>query len=175
MWNCLTGGNGDHHGCILADYMGLGKTLQTLALTMCLLQSNHVKQMIVLCTKTLLGVWKDECHNWLGNKLVPSVAFGEGKEVRATVKRFANGQNRMLVMHYHQFTANFSEIKKANIDLLIMDEGHHLKSLKIDCVHRILSLRCRKRLLLSGTLLQNNLKELYTLMSVVNPGILGNP
>jgi SNF2 family DNA or RNA helicase len=58
MYECLTGLKGHKiTGCILADFMGLGKTLQTLTLIRCLLIKKEVKKVLVLCPLTLLKVW----------------------------------------------------------------------------------------------------------------------
>lgn len=58
--------------------------------------------------------------------------------------------------------------------MLIFDEGHRLKNKKSKLFLKIVSFKCRKRILLTGTPIQNNLDELYTCISVVNPLIFGN-
>ena len=58
MHNCVNGSKGPLvSGCILADYMGLGKTLQTLALMYSLLKTKKIKKAVVVCPLTLLTVW----------------------------------------------------------------------------------------------------------------------
>lgn len=80
MYECLTGLKGPKiTGCILADFMGLGKTLQTLSLIRCLLIKKEVKKVLVLCPLTLLKVWEKECLKWMGNKLSPLVALGSSQ------------------------------------------------------------------------------------------------
>ena len=59
MYECLTGQKGQKiSGCILADFMGLGKTLQTLTLIRCLLIKKIVSKVLVVCPLTLLKVWE---------------------------------------------------------------------------------------------------------------------
>lgn len=58
MYSCLNGSKGPAiTGCILADYMGLGKTLQTLALSYTMLKMQKVNKIVVVCPLTLLSVW----------------------------------------------------------------------------------------------------------------------
>lgn len=59
MYGCLNGRKGPNiNGCILADYMGLGKTLQTLALSYSMIKSGVIKKFVVVCPLTLLTVWE---------------------------------------------------------------------------------------------------------------------
>ena len=59
MYECLSGKRGlSITGCILADYMGLGKTLQLLALAYAMLKNKDVKKAVVVCPLTLLNVWE---------------------------------------------------------------------------------------------------------------------
>lgn len=58
MYECLSGQKGNNiEGCILADFMGLGKTLQTLTLIRCLLIKKIVSKVMVICPLTLIKVW----------------------------------------------------------------------------------------------------------------------
>ncbi len=59
MYKCLSGQKGPEiEGCILADYMGLGKTLQALVLVYSMLKSNFIKKAIIVTPLTLVKVWK---------------------------------------------------------------------------------------------------------------------
>lgn len=59
MYACISGKkNNALHGCILADFMGLGKTLQTLALTYSMIRSKEIKKFVIVCPLTLLDVWE---------------------------------------------------------------------------------------------------------------------
>ena len=65
-------------------------------------------------------------------------------------------------------------MKNAAFDIIIADEGHRLKSANIKTAQAIRSLNCRRRVLLSGTPVQNNLEEFYYVVDFVNPGLFGN-
>lgn len=77
MYECLAGLKGPNiQGCILADFMGLGKTLQTLALIRCLFIKQMATKVMVVCPLTLVKVWEKECSKWMVGKLNPLVACG---------------------------------------------------------------------------------------------------
>ncbi len=59
-------------------------------------------------------------------------------------------------------------------DLLVMDEGHRLKNKNSKMVKLLKNFSCRRRVILTGTPLQNNLDELYTCISIINPILFGN-
>ena len=87
-------------GCILADYMGLGKTLQTLAHMYSMLKQGMIKKALIVCPLTLLSVWERETKKWLPNKLNPLICDGDGAATIKTVDTFASSEYRMLVMSY---------------------------------------------------------------------------
>ena len=77
MYECLAGKKKDDlRGCILADHMGLGKTLQTLTVCFCMLRQSLLNKFIVVCPLTLLSVWENETKKWLDKKLNPLVCYG---------------------------------------------------------------------------------------------------
>lgn len=101
MYECLSGLRGAKiTGCILADFMGLGKTLQTLTLIRCLLINKVVSKVLVLCPLTLLKVWEKECTKWMGSKLNPLVALGSSQDIEKVVRMFSSYEYRMLVATY---------------------------------------------------------------------------
>lgn len=62
-----------------------------------------------------------------------------------------------------------------NVDLLVCDEAHRIKNSNIKTAQVLNQLNCKKKILLTGTPLQNDLQELYTLIDFANPNILGSP
>jgi DNA repair and recombination RAD54-like protein len=76
----------------------------------------------------------------------------------------------MLVLSYEGFY-RFIDILENKCDLIVFDEGHRLKNKNSKAYKKILNFSCRKRVLLTGTPLQNNLEELYTCISIVNPSM----
>ena len=79
----------------------------------------------------------------------------------------------MLVLSYEGFY-RFIDILDRKCDLIVFDEGHRLKNKNSKVYKKILNFTCRKRVLLTGTPLQNNLDELYTCISIVNPSLFSS-
>lgn len=81
---------------------------------------------------------------------------------------FIDYDYRFLIVSYENFYKNSDALSK-KCELLIFDEGHRLKNKKSKFFKKIQSFKCKKRILLTGTPLQNNLNELYTCIAIVNP------
>jgi len=65
------------------------------------------------------------------------------------------------------------EIEKLNFDLMVCDEGHRLKNNSTNTYIALTKIECKRRIILTGTPIQNELAEFYALIDFVNPGILG--
>jgi DNA repair and recombination protein RAD54B len=88
--------------------------------------------------------------------------------MKQKVHDFIRNSNKVLIMSY-EGALIYSEILSKNIDLLICDEGHRLKNTKIKIFRTLNSFRTKKRILVTGTPLQNNLEELFACVTFVNP------
>lgn len=168
-------------GAILADEMGLGKTLQTIALIMTLLRQScyfssvttgMVEKVLIVCPLTLVVNWKREFRKWVGRSSVGLLAVeGDG---RSEVERFVSGrQYQVLILGYERLRNCVSELAKAlpAIGLVVCDEGHRLKSKDTKTTKCFDLLPTRRRLLLTGTPIQNDLREFYTMVDFVYPGL----
>ena len=88
--------------------------------------------------------------------------------MKQKVKNFVETSNRVLIMSY-EGSLLFHQILKKKVDLLICDEGHRLKNVKIKLFSVLNSFKTNKRVLVTGTPLQNNLEELFACVTFVNP------
>jgi DNA repair and recombination RAD54-like protein len=192
MFDCVSQVRGfDGQGCILADDMGLGKTLQSIALMYTLLMTGMdmqptVKRSIVVCPTSLVKNWDDEIIKWLHGR-VKTVALFEAKRemVIKGIKQFIEGSKRprpgfsaqVLIISYETFRMHaqkFADTPEC-CELLICDEAHRLKNANSQINKALSSLACRKRVLLSGTPMQNDLEEFFAMVDFTNPNILGTP
>ncbi|CBZ52243.1 hypothetical protein NCLIV_020290 [Neospora caninum Liverpool] len=170
MYNQLLEGG----GCILADTMGLGKTIQAISLLwVAVSQPAGLRPLAtkccVVCPASLVGNWTHEVKKWLGNRLTFVVASGDGKETKAILQQFTSANIcKLVIVSYDQLRKLCGTIT-SSIDILICDEGHRLKSSKSQTALHLQKLRCRHRLILSGTPLQNDMDELYACCSFVRP------
>ncbi|RMY82936.1 hypothetical protein D0862_11858 [Hortaea werneckii] len=165
-------------GAILADEMGLGKTLQTIALLWTLMKQNPiygdspvVKKALIVCPVTLITNWKKEIHKWLSKDKV-GVFVADNKKNRLT--DFTHGKcYNIMIVGYEKLRTIQEDLQKATgIDIVIADEGHRLKTAQNKSALAIKSLNTERRIILSGTPIQNDLAEFYTMVDFVNPGLL---
>ncbi|KAJ8672727.1 hypothetical protein QAD02_003987 [Eretmocerus hayati] len=179
LYKCIMGmNNPNYKGAILADEMGLGKTLQCIALIWTLLKKGPynggkpvLKRVIITAPASLCGNWNKEFKRWLGSiKISPYVVDSKQK-----VKDFTKTPRaRVMIISYEMFLRNVDDVNSLNFDLLICDEGHRLKNSEVKLIKSLNQLSCRRRILLTGTPVQNDLQEFYTLANFVNPGIFGS-
>lgn len=188
LFNCTSGnfirtGEGGQ-GAVLADEMGLGKSLQAIALIWTLLKQGPfgaplAKKAVIVCPASLVRNWVNEIRKWLGDERLKPVALESGVstyESKEAMAAFINGNvKRLLVISYEMFRANASQIYQSQCGLMICDEGHRLKSACGNkTIEALKKLPCRRRVILSGTPVQNDLEEFFALCDFVNPGCLNS-
>lgn len=167
-------------GCILADDMGLGKTLQTIALIWTLVKQNPtykddavVKKVLIVCPVTLVQNWKKEFRKWLGRDKLGVMAFGDDG---SRLSMFDGRNFKVMIVGYERLQKIAEDLTRgAGIDLVICDEGHRLKTLQNKSAKAIETLNTARRIILSGTPIQNDLSEFFAMVNFVNDGVLGSP
>ena len=181
-------------GAILAHCMGLGKTLQTISLTQTVLQNPEVdvERVMVICPVNTVKNWQDEYDKWLtGDLEVEVYEMSKEKDNWGRADRLQQWfrEGGVLIIGYEMFRNLVNEkngkFKKRQReifnrclldpgpDLVVCDEGHLLKNEKSainKAVNRISTIR---RIVLTGTPLQNNLKEYFEMVNFVKPHLLG--
>jgi len=172
-------------GTILADDMGLGKTLQSVGLIYTLLTQGFevgspiARKVIVVTPTSLVSNWKNEIVKWLGTGRVNTVALSEvGREnIESGIDAYTapNSKVHVLIISYDSFRRQVEKLNKPGLcDLLICDEAHRLKNNKTSTYEALDSLPCRRRVLLSGTPMQNDLSEFFSMINFTNRHILGD-
>eukprot|EP00736_Rhodelphis_marinus_P007109 Rmarinus@m.22148 len=185
MYHCVTseeeayGGQGS--GCILADAPGLGKTLQTITLLWTLLKQSKtgkpkVKKALIVTPSSIVRNWSNEFRKWLGTQRLRPLVISGGSESASTVDDFVKIERyQVLILSYDMARSYAEKLREIQIGVLVCDEGHRLKKLGGTKLWKNLtSLRVSRRVILSGTPLQNDLKEFFALAEFVKPGILGD-
>ncbi|KAH8728210.1 DNA repair and recombination protein RAD26 [Phaeosphaeriaceae sp. PMI808] len=179
LYECVMGMRCEGEGAIMADEMGLGKTLQTITLLWTLMKQNPVHESkpvvtkaLIVCPAGLVDNWKREFRKWLGNERI-GVFVANGKDKKITDFTMGKAYNIMII-GYEMLRTVQEELKKGSgIDIIIADEGHRFKTANNKAMLAIQSLNTERRIILSGTPLQNDLGEFYTAIDFVNPGLLG--
>lgn len=181
--NFFTTGEGGE-GAILADEMGLGKSLQAIALMWTLLKQSPtgtplLRKAIIVCPASLVQNWVNEVKKWLGDERLTPVSLESGNstfESKQSMATFINGTVKpLLIISYEMFRSYSEQIYNSSCGLVICDEGHRLKSSQgnktIDALRK---LPCRRRVILTGTPVQNDLEEFFAVCDFVNPGCLNS-
>lgn len=174
-------------GCIMADEMGLGKTLQCLALMWTLLKQSPrgkrtIEKCIIVCPSSLVRNWANEIIKWLGEGVLTPLAV-DGKSTKSSdlgqaLQQWsvATGRNivrPVLIISYETLRRNVDKLAGTEVGLMLADEGHRLKNGDSLTFTALNSLRCERRVILSGTPIQNDLSEYFSLLNFANPGYLG--
>ncbi|XP_030250104.1 DNA repair and recombination protein RAD54B [Sparus aurata] len=165
------------YGAILADEMGLGKTLQSVALSWTLLKQGPyggkpvAKRVLVVTPGSLVQNWGAEFNKWLGRERINVFTVDQDHRVEQFV---LSPLHSVLVISYEMLLRSLEQIQKVDFGLVICDEGHRLKNSSIKTSSALSSLSCQRRVILTGTPVQNDLQEFYAIIEFVNPGILGS-
>ncbi|KDQ57711.1 hypothetical protein JAAARDRAFT_156637 [Jaapia argillacea MUCL 33604] len=180
LYECVMGlRKHEGQGCILADEMGLGKTLQTIALVWTLLKQNPysgagpiIGKALIVCPVSLVHNWKAEFHKWLGKD---RVGVFVGDKDKTVIKQFLNSRiHQVLVIGYERLRTVIGDLAYCNppIGLIICDEGHRLKSANNKTSMMFDALKTPRRIILSGTPIQNDLSEFHAMADFCNPDLL---
>ena len=188
LYRCVTGLIDEKaNGCIMADEMGLGKTLQCIALMWTLLKQSPeagkstIQKCVIACPSSLVRNWANELVKWLGKDAVTPFAV-DGKaskeELTQQLKQWAVASGRsvvrpVLIVSYETLRLNVDNLSNTPIGLLLCDEGHRLKNGESQTFTALNGLNVDRRVILSGTPIQNDLMEYFSLLNFANPSLLG--
>ena len=153
-------------GACLADDMGLGKTLQAIAL-LSNLHEEKKKKSIVIMPKSLIYNWENEIKKF-SPKLKVGVYYGINRDFSSLRKV------DVILTTYGTVRNDIENLLEHKFDLLILDESQNIKNINSQTTKAVLLLNAKKRVALSGTPIENNLLELYSLFRFLNPEMFGS-
>uniref|UniRef100_W8AIW8 Helicase ARIP4 n=1 Tax=Ceratitis capitata TaxID=7213 RepID=W8AIW8_CERCA len=191
-------------GCILAHCMGLGKTLQLIALLHTVISYKELKtsKVLVLCPKSTVMNWADEIDRWLGPLKPKYYTFHDTSDINDKIQILKDWSMaspsaagilligyeafRTLVFYHSYKNRSIAQSRLENIrndvdkyllspgaDLVVCDEGHIIKNSKSAISLAVSQIKTQKRIVLTGTPIQNNLKEYYSMVNFIKPLFLG--
>eukprot|EP00064_Thunnus_orientalis_P002982 superscaffoldBa00000234_g2990 len=171
------------HG-ILCDDMGLGKTLQSI----CILAGDHYLRAqeyaktkaadcspmpsLVVCPPTLTGHWVDEVGKFCTKEYLNPLHYTGPPTERMRLQHQVKKHN-LVVASYDVVRNDIDFFRNIKFNYCILDEGHVIKNGKTKLSKAIKQLAANFRLILSGTPIQNNVLELWSLFDFLMPGFLG--
>ncbi|CAA0411848.1 unnamed protein product [Arabidopsis thaliana] len=181
LWSLHTQGKGG----ILGDDMGLGKTMQICSFLAGLFHSKLIKRALVVAPKTLLPHWMKELAT-VGLSQMTREYYGtstkareydlhhilQGKGILLTTYDIVRNNTKALQGDDHYTDEDDEDGNKW--DYMILDEGHLIKNPNTQRAKSLLEIPSSHRIIISGTPIQNNLKELWALFNFSCPGLLGD-
>ncbi|KAJ3108454.1 hypothetical protein HDU97_001161 [Phlyctochytrium planicorne] len=161
---------------ILADEMGLGKTLQTIAFIAHLVEMKVWGPYLIISPLSTLSNWVSEIHRFAPslNVLLYHGSSVERKALRTEKMSVLDSNFPIIVTSYEISMRDRRYLQKFNWKYIIIDEGHRLKNFNCRLLRELKTYPCANRLILSGTPLQNNLAELWSLLNFLMPDIFKN-
>jgi superfamily II DNA or RNA helicase len=158
--------------CLAIAEPGSGKTLATLCATE--IVKNTIKYVIVVCPKSLVMVWQQECFKWLSKCLTNMCFVYDTPSWQQGWQKLGG----VLVMSHDQFKTldDFSNLIMApDKTAVVIDEGHLCKNPTTQLYRAVESLKLvfHRIVMLTGTPLQNSMDEFFCLLNLLRPGIVG--
>jgi len=153
---------------LLADEVGLGKTIEAGLLLREFLLRGLAKRVLILVPTPLVSQWNEE----LETKFRLEFAVATGARLRARPGYWAENDLVLASIGLAKSRKNFDAVTAASWDLVIVDEAHHCKNRATLNWKLVDSLKRRHLFLLTATPVQNNLVELYNLLTLLEPGHL---
>ncbi|TQS32678.1 hypothetical protein Golomagni_07001, partial [Golovinomyces magnicellulatus] len=165
---------------ILADEMGLGKTVQTISLLALLReQENYLGPHLIVAPLSTLSNWMDEFNHWTPS--IPVVMYHgnatQREEIfkKSMMKHLKGGRPTdkfpVVCTSYEMVLRDQHNLSRINWEFIIIDEGHRMKNADAKLFQQLRQFTSATRLLITGTPLQNNLKELWSLLHFLLPDI----
>jgi len=157
---------------LLADQMGTGKTVMSTTAMRILFLKGKIKKAVIIVPTNLITVWEEHLKKW-----APELVFITLNESKNSRRLLYQKESHIYLVSYdtlkndYKFSKEIIKEFRKGIDLIILDEAHNIKNpdaLKTRAV-KYISKNAKIRWALSGTPLQNNLKELLSLYEFLNP------
>ena len=154
-------------GALLADEMGLGKTVQLLALIASRFGAGDDPALVV-CPASLVTNWEREAR-----RFIPDMRVGViGASGRREMDKLLDG-NELVIISYAAARMNAAKLGKRRFSFLVLDEAQHIKNPGSENAKSCKNLTSARRIVLSGTPLENSPEDLWSIMDFLQPGMLG--
>ncbi|MDI6601214.1 MAG: SNF2 helicase associated domain-containing protein [Thermoanaerobacteraceae bacterium] len=158
-------------GGILADDMGLGKTLQGLALLLSEKEEHNLygRPAVVVCPTSLVYNWESEAKRFTPSLNVMVISGNRSERERMIAD--ADGYD-LVVTSYPLIRRDIELYKDREFSFCILDEAQHIKNPLSDSARSVKEIKSRRRFAFTGTPIENNLTELWSIFDFLMPGYL---
>lgn len=161
--------------CILGDEMGLGKTAQSIACIEYQRQFGEATDpFLIVAPLTTLGHWKREIETWTNMNCVLYCGNAKDKKIIQTYEMWCEGADNLvkpdvILSSFEHVMRDSGVFQSISWETMIIDEAHRMKGTKGATRTCIAGIECQWILLLTGTPVQNNVKELFGLLNLLDP------
>ncbi|MCH5277723.1 MAG: SNF2 helicase associated domain-containing protein [Desulfovibrionaceae bacterium] len=156
-------------GGILADEMGLGKTIQTLSFIQHMVNKGASGPNLIVVPTSVLPNWDREASRFVP-RLSRVIVYGTRRE--SIFHKIADAD--LVITTYALLRRDLEELEQHNFNAIILDEAQNIKNPNTITARAVRNIHARMRLCLSGTPIENNLFELWSLFEFLMPGFLGS-
>eukprot|EP01097_Dermamoeba_algensis_P009544 TRINITY_DN6740_c0_g1_i1.p1 TRINITY_DN6740_c0_g1~~TRINITY_DN6740_c0_g1_i1.p1 ORF type:complete len:905 (+),score=157.06 TRINITY_DN6740_c0_g1_i1:319-2715(+) len=158
-------------GGVLGDDMGLGKTVQVVAFLICLFSCSLIKRVLILAPVSVMEHWRKTISAW--SKLRVEFFHGTSKAKRETSLQAINDRGGFCISSYGMVLSSADKLSQCmEWDYMILDEGHKIKNPNIKLSKVLPVIRAKNKVVLTGTPIQNNLQEMWSLFNYACSGKL---
>ncbi len=165
MWGRLEA----YQGAVLADDMGLGKTLQTIALVESLMAQDETGVALVVMTASLLGNWRAEWQKFAPGRRVLTLHGAERDSLRDQVR-----PGTVVLTTYGTLGRDLAWHLGRRYQVVVADEASLMRNPDTDLAKVMFKLDASRRLALTGTPMENGIRDLWSIFRFVQPGWLGS-
>lgn len=152
---------------LLADDMGLGKTLQSIALIRLL--GSPGSPTLVVCPKSLIGNWERELEKFAPGLKVLPLHGASRKEAFGSIPR-----HHVVITTYQLIVRDLAEYRKTEFSAVVLDEASYIRNPDTEAAKALRQLRATRRFALTGTPLENGVRDLWSIYHFLLPGYLGS-
>ncbi|MDX2269621.1 MAG: DEAD/DEAH box helicase [Bryobacter sp.] len=158
-------------GACLADDMGLGKSIQTLAFLLARKPQQEAPVLLV-CPTSVIGNWQRECQRFAPSLRV-WVHHGADRRKHEDFQRVV-AKHDLVVASYPLIHRDLKSLSQIEWEGIVLDEAQNIKNATAKQSQAVRSLKGGFKIALTGTPIENSVGDLYSLMQFLNPGHLGN-
>lgn len=169
----------NNRNCILADEMGLGKTIQSLTFVNSVWEYGIRGPFLIIAPLSTIPNWQREFEGWTDMNVVVYHGSQQSKSMLQEYEFYYKNEQgepikeitkfNVLITTFEIIVTDFQELKSFNWRICVIDEAHRLKNRNCKLLEGLRQLHLEHRVLLSGTPLQNNVNELFSLLNFLEP------
>lgn len=183
-------------GALLGDDMGLGKTIQVIAFLSAIMGKTGMEEdadrrieavrsdrqgsgylranaiwptCLIICPSSVIDNWRHELDTW---GYFEHAAFS-GSRAKDALDAFRRGRLDIIITSHETASLSIEQLRDLDLSCVLIDEAHKLKNPGSQMTKAMQTFRCKARFALTGTAIQNSMRELYTLADWTNSGLLG--